>query len=208
MSDPVLPFSSTATPLQGSVEPLATPFPVTRYALRVLLGLVLLGGGVTLLSHHYHAELEQFGLFFLHRFGLMGVFLGVFIADAFSCPVPPIFYLFTAVTSGEPQAPAVIITSVSSIAAGTLGYFMARRLGRFGWFRHWLERTRPRVDPILHRHGLWAAIVANIVPFPFSVLCYLAGFYRMSRGAFTLFLGGRVIRILVMYFVVLLGWHA
>ncbi len=174
--------------------------------LRVLGGLLGFFLVVLVLAQAFREPLRALGAAFVERFGLPGIFLGTFIADAFSCPIPPHFYLLTAITSGRDQTAPVLLVALSSLLAGATGYGLAGRLVRFAFFRRLLERTREGVERLFQRWGSWAIVLASISPIPFSALCYTAGFYRMPRRLFGLFLALRVPRILVYYAALRAGW--
>jgi membrane protein YqaA with SNARE-associated domain len=168
-----------------------------------LLGFFL---GVLVLARLFREPLRALGETFVHRFGLPGIFLGTFVADAFTFPIPPQFYLLTVITSGRAPAAPVLAVLLASVLAGLTGYLLAGRLAGVGAFRRLLERTRERVEGIFRRWGPWAILIAGLSPLPFSGLCYAAGFYRMSPRLFALFLALRVPRLLVYYAALRAGW--
>lgn len=161
---------------------------------------------VFILAKLFREPLQALGTSFVERFGLPGIFLGTFIADAFSCPIPPQFYMLTVIASGREQVSPLVLISISSLLAGSAGYLFARHLERFEFFRRLLERTRESVDGVFRRWGSWAIVIASITPIPYSMLCYTAGFYRMPRRLFVLFLALRVPRLLVYYAALKAGW--
>lgn len=196
----------TRTPVDDAADPEKRRAELRGLLLRVLAGV----GGffvlVALLARTLREPLRALGASFVDRFGLAGLFVGTFAADAFSCPVPPQFYLLTAITSGHPQAPAFGVISLASLLAGFTGYRMAGHLARVPLFFRLLERTRGGVDGLIERWGPWAILVASISPLPFSGLCYTAGFYRMPWRLFGVFLLLRVPRLLVFYAALRAGW--
>lgn len=177
-----------------------------RMALRGVIGVVVLVAIVVLLERYLHDEVVSLGRQFVDRFGLWGMALGTFLADGFHFPVPPQFYLLTAITTGGNQVAPVAVICAASLAAGTLDYKLARYLARLKFFRKWLERTRGRVDGLFKRHGYLAIAIGSASPVPFSTLCYLAGLYRIPYRHFALFTLLRIPRILVFYFAIRAGW--
>lgn len=174
---------------------------------RTLLGLVAFVLVVAMLAALFRAPLERLGGFFVERFGLWGMALGTFLADAFSVPVPPQFYLFTAVTAGGPQLEAVVTICTASVVAGITGYQLARRLGDTPWMMPIVVRSRRRIDPLFKRHGFWAVGIASFTPFPYSMLCYVAGLYRMPARLFAVLLLLRIPRVVLYYALIRAGWR-
>lgn len=142
----------------------------------------------------------------MERFGLVGMFLGTFLADAFSFPIPPQFYMLTAISAGGPQVAPMIVISVASLVAGCTGYLLARHLARLRIIAARLERTRPRIDRLFERYGYWAIAVGSLTPVPFSMLCYLSGLYRIPPRYFVTLVLFRVPRLIVFYALIRLGW--
>ena len=203
------PDPSPASPspdLTAGPTPGATGGEALRLGLRLLVGLVVVFGAVAVAARVFRAPLQALGTAFVERFGLLGMFVGSFLSDAFTVPIPPQFYLLTAVASGQPQLPAVVVCCTASILGGALAYRLATPLSRLGVFRRLLDRTRPHADRLFARWGRWSAVVAGFSPLPFSGLCYTAGLYRMPLPLFAVFLVLRVPRILVIYAAIRAGW--
>lgn len=172
-----------------------------------LLGMILLFfAAVLALARLYREPLQRLGASFVERFGLGGLFAGTFVADAFSCPIPPQFYLLTAITSGRDQALPVAVILLASVLAGLTAYTLAGRLVHVAFFRRLLERTQAGVERVFRRWGPWAIVIAGFSPLPYSGLCYTAGLYRMPRRLFGLFLLLRVPRLLLYYAALRAGW--
>ncbi|WP_434042318.1 MULTISPECIES: YqaA family protein [Sorangium] len=171
-----------------------------------MLSLGALFGLIALAAHLARDQLDALGRGFVQRFGLAGMFVGTYLADAFSFPIPPQFYMLTAISSGGSQVAPMVVISVASLLAGYTGYRLANHLTRFRIFAARLERTRSRIDRLFERYGYWAIAIGSVSPVPFSMLCYLSGLYRIPpRYFFTLVLF-RVPRLLIFYALIRLGW--
>jgi membrane protein YqaA with SNARE-associated domain len=190
---------------------LATPAPRDGsrlgLVLRFALGLVALLVVVVLVVRTLRPELESVGSWFVQRFGLVGVALGTFIADGFHFPVPPQFYMLLATAAQTDPAAILAATSVGSLAGGTTGYFVARRLGHVGWLRRRLERVTGKArDLVGQRYPYRSAAIASATPMAFSVLCYVAGVLRVGRGPLLVLLVLRIPKIVLYYYLVRMGW--
>jgi len=56
------------------------------------------------------------------------------------------------------------------------------------------------------RKVLLALLMASLSPMAFSVLCYLAGFFRVRRGPLLVLLALRLPKIALYYYLVRVGW--
>lgn len=177
-----------------------------RLLLNAAVALCVLGLLVYLLKVNFGHQLESFGKVFIEKFGLWGIFCGVFFSDAFTFPIPPQFYFLTAIASGTPFLSSFAAACVASILAANVGYHLAQRLSKYGWFLRFLMRSKPKVDQLFARFGVWAVVVAAISPLPFSMMCYFSGFYRMSPKLFALLCVFRIPRLAVLYGLMILGW--
>ena len=186
-----------------------TPRDGSRLALvlRFALGLVGLLVVVVLVVRSFRPELESVGSWFVQRFGLVGVALGTFIADGFHFPVPPQFYMLLATAAQTDPTAILMATSVGSLAGGTTGYFVARRLGHVGWLRRRLERITGKARELVgQRYPYRSAVVASATPMAFSILCYVAGLLRVRRGPLLILLALRIPKIVLYYYLVRMGW--
>ncbi|WP_437671318.1 YqaA family protein [Sorangium sp. So ce131] len=171
-----------------------------------MLSLGALFGAIALAAHLVRDQLEALGRGFVERFGIAGMFVGTYLADAFSFPIPPQFYMLTAISAGGSQIPPMIAISVASLLAGCTGYRLAGRLARFRIFAARLERTRPKIDRLFDRYGYWAIAIGSISPVPFSMLCYLSGLYQVPWRYFVTLVLFRVPRLFLFYALIRLGW--
>jgi membrane protein YqaA with SNARE-associated domain len=169
-------------------------------SLGALFALIAIGGYLA------REQLDMLGRAFVHRFGLAGMFVGTYLADAFSFPIPPQFYMLTAITSGVSQVAALVTISTASLLAGYTGYHLAGRIARVKAFARRIEALRPRIERLFERYGYWAIAVGSLTPIPFSYLCYLSGLYRIPQRYLMAMLLFRVPRLILFYALIRLGW--
>ncbi|WP_437275875.1 VTT domain-containing protein [Sorangium sp. So ce375] len=161
---------------------------------------------IALAAYLARDELDALGRGFVQRFGVAGMFVGTYLADAFSFPIPPQFYMLTAITAGGSQIAPLIAISAASLLAGCTGYRLASRLARLRLFAARIERTRPKIDRLFERYGYWAIAIGSVSPIPFSMLCYLSGLYRVPPRYFLTMVLFRVPRLLLFYALIRAGW--
>lgn len=178
-----------------------------RLVLRFVLGLGVLLGLVTLLVRTLRPELTSVGRWFVDHFGLLGVAAGTFIADGFHFPVPPQAYMLLATAANSDPLAILFATSVGSVLGGGAGYLVAKRLGHIPALSRWLTRVSGNMGELIgQRYPYRSAFLASATPMAFSVLCYLAGLFRVGRGPLLVLLVLRVPKIALYYYLVKLGW--
>lgn len=178
-----------------------------RLVLQALGSVVLLLFLVVLAATYLRPQMQDLGQVFVARFGVFGMALGTFLADALSVPVPPQFYLLTAVTTSCPPGRALAAIAAASVIAGHAAFWLSRRLGSRTALRALLEPSRARADQIFRHRGHWAVLVGALSPIPYSLMCYTAGFYRIPYALFSVFTLLRVPRLVFLYFVIRAGWR-
>jgi membrane protein YqaA with SNARE-associated domain len=175
--------------------------------LRFALGLGILLTIVVVLVRTLRPELESVGMWFVARFGLVGVAAGTFIADGFHFPLPPQFYMLLATAAHADPVGILVATSAGSVLGGATGYQVARRLGHIRALARWVERVGGNAAHLVgHRYPYRSAVVASLSPMAFSVLCYLAGLFGARRGPLLVLLALRVPKIVLYYYLVQIGW--
>jgi membrane protein YqaA with SNARE-associated domain len=176
--------------------------------LRFVLGLVAFLVVVLLIVRALRPELESIGRAFVARFGLTGVLLGTFVADGFHCPIPPQFYMLLAIAAGRSPLSILAASVPGSLLGGTCGFLLARRLASIPRFASWLTRVSGKWGRQLgHDYAYRSVVLASFTPIAFSMLCYLAGMYRVRRSAFVLMLALRVPKLVLYYYLVSAGWN-
>ena len=179
---------------------------VARLATRFVLGLLvmcLLAGVVGYLARK---PAEALALGFVSRFGVWGMALGTLLADSLHFPVPPQFYMLLAVASKTPTLQAFPAIAVASLVSGGVGYQLAKWASRLDWLAGKTERYRHVLAAAFERRGYRVALVASLLPIPYSVLCYLAGLNRMPAAFLALLGAYRVPKLLGFYALVYFGW--
>jgi membrane protein YqaA with SNARE-associated domain len=187
----------------------AKEFTQRELALMVLRwcgGLVALFGVMLAIARLFRAPLEALGRNFVERFGYYGMAFGTFIADGFHFPIPPQFYMLMAISSGASRPLAFAAITAASLLGGVTGYHVARRLAHVGPIARRLERAQGLVGDTFSRFGYRAALLASLMPIAYSVLCYLAGLYRLPRRVFAVLCLCRIPRLILFFYLVELGW--
>jgi membrane protein YqaA with SNARE-associated domain len=177
-------------------------WPVLRF-LGGLLAILLVVGT---LAHWARPQCEGLARGFVGTYGYWGMALGTLLADAFHFPIPPQFYMLLSVASH-----ASVVTSLSAIAgasvlAGGIGYHAARLVSKSEWIALRTRASRRVLERAVHRFGTRAALLASVLPIPYSMLCYLAGLNRMPHSFLLLLCLCRIPKLCVFYWLVHWGW--
>lgn len=189
-------------------DPGATrPLEPRAIALRFVAGAALLLTIVFVVSQQLGPRLEPYAASFVARYGYLGMAVGAFVSDLTTFPIPPQFYMVTAVSAGAPWPRAFAAIAAGSIVGGLLGSRLGVRLAGLPFIHARVESTRPWVDRLMKRYGHWGLVVASLSPIPFSLLCYLTGIYRLGGRGAAIVLGMRVPRLAIFYGLIALGWR-
>ncbi len=179
---------------------------VRRAVIRIVISLSLFFAFMAGLAKVFGPQIEAAGQAFVDRFGLLGLALGMMLADALSMPPPPLFYIVIVATNPSSHLVGMTVISIASMAAGIVGYKLSALLSARPFFQRRIDATRARMDKLFDRYGFWAFAIASATPMPFSIMCYVAGVYRVKPKLFALVLLFRIPRLLVMYWLARAGW--
>lgn len=177
-----------------------------RAVIRIVVSLGLFFGFMAGLAKLFGPQIEAAGQLFVDRFGLAGLAGGMLFADALSMPPPPLFYILIVATNPGSHLVGMTVISIASMVAGMVGYKLSALLSARPFFRRRIDATRARMDKLFERYGFWAFAIASATPMPFSIMCYVAGVYRVKPKLFALVLLFRIPRLLVMYWLARAGW--
>jgi membrane protein YqaA with SNARE-associated domain len=177
-----------------------------RSALRAIAGIALAFAAVAAAGYWLRPQLQSWGTSFIERFGIAGMGLGSFLADAIHFPVPPQFYMLAAIAAGHAQAAPLAAICAGSLTGDVVALGLGRMASRFPAVRRRLDPTRRVVEDIIAKHGTLAAFFAGISPLSFALQCNVAGLYRLERRFTLMMLAFRLPRLLFFYLVLRLGW--
>jgi uncharacterized membrane protein YdjX (TVP38/TMEM64 family) len=102
--------------------------------------------------------------------------------------------------------PFAIVVCLSSVVAANVAYKVAGALAHVPFVRRRIEASRPKIDPLFAKYGYYAVAIGAMSPIPFSLLCYVAGLYRVPYRIYAVLVLMRIPRLLVFYALIRLGW--
>jgi membrane protein YqaA with SNARE-associated domain len=174
--------------------------------MRFLGGLVIVSVLMATLGYLAREPAQALARAFVAKLGLAGLALGSLLADGLMFPVPPQFYMLLSVASGMPSLPTFAAICGGSVVAGCLGYALAQLASRLTWVARATERHRDVLSRVFSLYGYKAALVASLLPIPYSVLCQAAGVNRLPRRFLALLSLCRIPKLLGFYWLVRAGW--
>jgi membrane protein DedA with SNARE-associated domain len=172
------------------------------------LGLVIACLLTVALAAYARPQAESAARWFVATFGILGMALGTLLADGLQFPIPPQFYMLLAVSSGASVGLSFAAIAAASLLAGTLGYELCTWVSSWRWLSRKTTKPRELLRLIFDRYGHRAALLAMLLPIPYSLLCYVAGLSRLPRTFLLLLSLYRVPKLAGFYALVYLGWHA
>jgi membrane protein YqaA with SNARE-associated domain len=175
--------------------------------LRLIAGLVVILLVVGTLAHWARPQCEAVARGFVSSYGYWGMALGTFLADGFHFPIPPQFYMLLAIASQASVPASLVVIVAASLLAGVVGYTAARFVANNVWVAARTERSRRLLERAVVRFGARAALIASLLPIPYSILCYLAGLNRMPLRFLVLVCLCRIPKLIAFYLLVYWGWQ-
>lgn len=152
--------------------------------LQTLGALVVLGIVLALISTFLKEPVEAWSKSFIGNTGVWGVGLGFFFPDAFTLPIPPDTFLLAGHLGGLPFWEIVVSASVGSIAGGTLGFMMIKRLSNQPRSRKWIHKKLSSGQVLMDQYGGLALALGALTPLPYSVICWACGAMGMNLRIF------------------------
>ena len=148
-------------------------------------------------------QFERAGEFLTQHGGLPGVFAYVFIVDTFLVPAT-LDIIFPLVITWH-AVPVLAIMCTASFTGGICGYLIGRFLNHFAFVRRRTQSYRSRGEYLIGKYGIWAVIVAAMLPLPFSTISWIAGALHMNFAHYVIGALFRAPRIIATYMLLRAG---
>lgn len=176
--------------------------------LRLVVGLAVLVGFVSILGWRYRDELTHFGQWFVDRFGVAGMVIGTALADGLHVPLPPQFYLLTGVAGGY----GGYVTFFAVLLGSEIGSFLAYSIGgaasKTMLVARFVAKPRTILERIIDRQGYVGLAIATLLPISWCVLCATIGAMRLPKRALAVLFVMRVPKLLLSFAVIHYAWHS
>ena len=163
-----------------------------KIGLTLLVFLSLFAGLVYTLKE----PLTQFSAMFVEVFGPLGVFLGWFLPDGLTVPMPNDAFLMFGIQGGLGFWQVVSLATAGTLSGGMVGYGIGTRLQHTRWFRRLMSRRGAEIHSLVRRYGLLALALATLTPLPYSLACWASGALEIPFRHFCLVSLLRIPRII------------
>lgn len=173
-----------------------------RLVLRLAAGAAVFVALLWLVDRSFRPQLEGIGQAFVRELGYAGMFVGSFLADSISFPVPAQAYMIAATKGGASPVLSFACIALGTVAGAVLGRAIGILLARVGFIERRLAVTRDRFLDLSDRWGPLAVVLVTLLPLPFSLLVYASGAYGLSKRLFALLVALRVPKLLVIFLVI------
>lgn len=175
---------------------------IVRTVLSLFIFVALIYFGKEYVGEH----LQTAAKLFIEKFGVMGLFIDVYLVDTFIVPLTPDVFLIILVSSETYQILGLSLICVASVIGGISGYGIGRYLGEFGIVKKLVSKYMQKGHRLFERYGTWAVIIAAFTPLPFSTICWLAGMFKMDFKHFVFATLFRIPRMFLWYLLIAFGW--
>lgn len=126
-------------------------------------------------------------MFGLEEVGLLGLFIGTFLA-ATVLPFSSDALYIAALAAGTSPVATLVVGTLGNWLGGITTYYVGR-LGKWEWIEKWFKvkpETLEKQKRYIDKYGVWMALISWI-PFVGDVVALALGFYK-SPAVWTLFL--------------------
>lgn len=157
----------------------------------VVIVMIVIGG----ILYVFREPLQEFAKVFVKELQGVGVAAGFFIPDAFTIPLPNDAFTVLGLMGGLGFWEVVMWGSIGSIAGGSVGWLIGRRLSQTSWFKRIMAKRGAEISGLVEKYGTVALLVAALTPLPYSLACWATGAGGMSYQRFILISSVRVVRV-------------
>lgn len=137
------------------------------------------------------------------KFGMLGIFLYVFIVDTLIMPLSPDFVF--PIVAGMPWFEVIPVIGLASAMGGWTSYFIGRVLIKVPLIDKWVEKAKDKWGRYIDRYGIVFVILSTLTPIPFSTVCMAAGAVKLPVRKVLPCCLFRILRMGLYYFLFRLG---
>lgn len=152
-------------------------------------------------------EFKAAGSYFFYQFGLNGLFFITYLVDTFIVPASPDVFLALLVADGHHQYIGLALICIASILGGLSGYWIGYYLKYLSFVQYFTHKYQATGEILFQKYGIGAVILGTLTPVPFSVICWLAGLFKMNYFKFALATFFRIPRLILYYSLIITVWR-
>ena len=193
---------SAAAPAVRPVDPLRLM--ISLGAAIITLTLIFAAVG-----YFFREPLLAFAAGFVARLGGLGVAIGFYVPDAFTIPLPNDAFSALGLAGGLDFAVVAAWSTAGSVAGGSTGFLIGRRLSQTRWYKRVMAERGVEVQRLLDRYGGVGLAIAALTPLPYSLASWAAGTSVLSYPRFlAISLPFRALRVTAVLWLISLGLWA
>lgn len=181
---------------------LLAPGRVIGMTVLFIVGLVAIAAG---LGAFFRDPLQELSEAFVGLLGGPGIAIGYLIPDAFTVPIPNDAFGWFGLEGGMPFWEVVAWGTTGSVAGGSVGYLIGRRLRSTKWVAQFMAGRGRALERLIIRYGMWVVAVAALTPLPYSLSAWAAGAVHMRFSTFFAVSLTRVLRVSGALYLIRLG---
>lgn len=167
-----------------------------RIALQWIAGFVVLFVAIGVTLAFFEAESVAAAKEFVRVARGPGVALGFFVPDSAPLPVPHDLFSAAGLVGGMSFSSVVAWAWAGSMAGGSVGFLIGRRLSHTAWFAHVMANRGAQAAEAVRRWGALGVAVGALTPIPYALSAWAAGALGMSYARFMLVSQLRIPRII------------
>lgn len=180
---------------------------IKKLLFQSILGIIGVVIFIALIAHFFKEPITYISTIFVQKFGVYGVGLGIFVADALPGLIIPDAFLVFAVVGKLADIPVIFWASLGSVLGGIVSYCEGRYfLGNIPFGKRLIEKNEAKMLPFIEKYGIWAVVIAATTPLPYSWTCIIVGSFKMPLDKVILASLFRIPRFAVYYYAIKLGW--
>lgn len=132
------------------------------------------------------------------RFGMVGIFLYVFIVDTLILPLSPDFVF--PIVAGMPWYEVIPVIGAASALGGIVSYFIGRGLAKVPVVDRLVGKAEAKWGKYIRRYGILFVVLSTLTPLPYSTVCIAAGAVKLSARKVIPCCFLRIVRMALYYF--------
>ncbi|MBN2090242.1 hypothetical protein JW964_11575 [candidate division KSB1 bacterium] len=95
---------------------------LSNIIIRTFISIILLVVLIYLAKKYIAPEFEAAGIWFIQKFGLIGLFINTYLVDTFIVPASPDVFLALLIADGRHQIAGLTLICIASVLGGLSGY--------------------------------------------------------------------------------------
>jgi membrane protein YqaA with SNARE-associated domain len=126
----------------------------------------------------------SFAKAFVYEYGSFGLFLYSCIEVILFIPVPADIFISGSVAFGMTPYEAILFSVIGTTVGACIGYFLGRNLGEVFLQKVFSQKSIDQGILAYQKYGVFAVAIGALTPFPYVIIVWTAGVYRMNFFSF------------------------